>query len=141
MKALIIQAIKFGITGIFNSVLSYAIYLGIYILGGHYLACEFIAFLVTIATSYFLNSRYVFKVDKVSVKEAMVRLLKTYISYLTTGFLLNAVLLIVWIEVFKIEGKIAPLISLLITVPINFLLNKFWVYRKHEKNRNENFSK
>lgn len=130
MKEFITQVIKFGIVGLINSGLSYVIYLVMYELGAHYLLCEFTAFLITIAISYILNSRYVFKTGSISIKEAVLRLLKTYLSYLSTGFVLNAILLVVWIEIMGIPGEIAPLISLLVTVPINFLLNKFWVYRK-----------
>lgn len=130
MKILIAQVIKFGIVGLINSGLSYAIYLGMYALGVHYLLCEFVAFLITIAISYHLNSRYVFMMGRISIKETVLRLLKTYLSYLSTGFVLNAVLLVLWIEIIGIPGEIAPLISLLVTVPVNFILNKFWVYKK-----------
>lgn len=130
MKIVIAQIIKFGIVGLINSGLSYVIYLGMYALGVHYLLCELVAFLITIAISYFLNSRYVFKADRISIKETVLRLLKTYLSYLSTGFVLNAVLLVLWIEIIGIPGEIAPLISLLVTVPVNFILNKFWVYKK-----------
>lgn len=129
MKEIIIQVIKFGIVGLINSGLSYVIYLGMYEVGVHYLLCEFTAFLITIAISYILNSRYVFATGRISIKEAIIRLVKTYLSYLSTGFVLNAVLLVVWIEIVGIPGEIAPLISLLVTVPVNFLLNKFWIYR------------
>lgn len=130
MKIVIAQIIRFGIVGLINSGLSYAIYLGMYALGVHYLLCEFVAFLITIAISYFLNSRYVFKTGRISIKETLLRLLKTYLSYFLTGFVLNAVLLVLWIEIIAIPGEIAPLISLFVTVPVNFILNKFWVYRK-----------
>jgi putative flippase GtrA len=60
-------------------------------------------------------------------------LVKTYISYAFTGLFLNTVLSVLWIEVFHISKLIAPIINLLFSVPINFLMNKFWAYRKENE--------
>lgn len=49
--------------------------------------------------------------------------LKTYISYAGTGIVLSNILLAIWIEVFGIPKVIAPLINLMVTIPINFLIN------------------
>ena len=49
--------------------------------------------------------------------------LKTYISYAGTGIVLSNILLAIWIEVFGISKVIAPLINLMVTIPINFLIN------------------
>ena len=40
------------------------------------------------------------------------------------------VLLIVLVEVLNVPQTIAPLLNLLITSPINFLVHKYWVFRK-----------
>ena len=104
-----------------------------YALGVHYLLCEFVAFVIMIAISHFLNSRYVFKTGRISIKETLLRLLKTYLSYLATGFVLNAVLPVLGIEIIGIPGVIAPLISLLVTVPVNFLLKKIPGIQKIER--------
>jgi hypothetical protein len=84
-------------------------------------------------------------------------LAKTYVAYLG-GFILSSVLLIFWIDIVQISkylgwledwsrswgyagldaylwGEIiAAGINLLITVPINFVVNKFWAY-KAERNK------
>lgn len=46
--------------------------------------------------------------------------LKTYISYAGTGIVLSNILLAIWIEVFGISKVIAPLINLMVTIPINW---------------------
>ena len=61
---------------------------------------------------------------------------KFYLSYLST-WLLSAILLYIWIEVFNISDKIAPIINVVITTPINYLLNKYWVFKKIKKAYNE----
>ena len=83
-------------------------------------------------------------------------LLKTYVAYIA-GFLLNIGLLFLWVDVIEIsrfmdpfrlflEGfhvtyfdnkmlgdLVAQLLCLPITVPVNYLVNKYWAYRKQEK--------
>ena len=48
----------------------------------------------------------------------------TYVSYSFSGILLNGVLLVLWVQVFQISKLIAPIINLLFTVPLNFVMNK-----------------
>jgi len=60
-------------------------------------------------------------------------LLKTYVSYSFTGLFLNSVLLFLWVDVFHISEYIAPFINLFINVPINFLINKFWAFKKEKQ--------
>ena len=55
--------------------------------------------------------------------------MKFYLAYLST-WLLSALLLYVWVEKMKISDKIAPVINVFITTPINYLLNKYWVFNK-----------
>ena len=59
----------------------------------------------------------------------VVSLLKTYASYSFTGLFLNSLLLYVWVQVFHISEFLAPIINLLISVPLNFVINKFWAFR------------
>jgi putative flippase GtrA len=35
----------------------------------------------------------------------------------------------VWINVFGISKYVAPLINLVISIPLNFIINKFWAFR------------
>lgn len=51
-------------------------------------------------------------------------LIKTYVSYLFTGLFLNSILLVIWVKTFKVPELIAPIINLVINVPLNFLINK-----------------
>ncbi|MDY4170537.1 MAG: GtrA family protein [[Ruminococcus] gnavus] len=46
--------------------------------------------------------------------------------------LLNNVLSTFWIYTLGMSKYLAPLINLVISVPINFLLNKFWAYKDTE---------
>lgn len=56
-------------------------------------------------------------------------LLKTYVSYSFTGLFLNSIFLILWVQIVGISEFIAAIINLLISVPLNFIINKFWAFR------------
>lgn len=124
----LIQFIKFGMVGVLNNVISYVIYLIMMRIGMHYTLASIIGFTVSVFNSYYWNNKYVFVSDGTRIWWQA--FFKTYISYAGTGIVLNNILLIFWIEICGISVVIAPLINLFITIPINFLVNKFWAYRK-----------
>ena len=57
-------------------------------------------------------------------------LIKTYISYGFTGIIMNNILSWIWISQLGISKYIAPIINLLVSVPINFYMNKLWVFKE-----------
>ena len=59
----------------------------------------------------------------------MEKFLKTFISYAGTGLILNNVLLILWIDILNLNTLVGPILNLFITIPLNFLLNKYWAFR------------
>lgn len=123
----LIQFVKFGIVGLTNNAISYIIYLILIWLGMHYTPANIIGFTVSVFNSYYWNNKYVFrnKVGRVWWKT----FIKTYISYAGTGIIMSNVLLLFWIDVLGFSAVIAPLISLVIIIPINFIVNKLWAYR------------
>ncbi len=121
------QFLKFGLVGVLNTVIAYVVYLFFIMLGIHYMVSNLIGFSVSVINSYYWNNRYVFKVDRQRVWWKT--LAKTYISYAGTGILLSSLLLFLWVDVCGIMEEVAPLLNLLFTVPINFIVNKFWAYK------------
>jgi len=126
----ILQFIKFGIVGVINNVI-YMIgyYAVIFINSSWYLLGCFSGLFISVLNSYFLNNRFVFKNDANSLKEQLKKLGKTYISYGAT-FIVTQILLVCEIELFSVSEVIAPIINIFITIPFNFLLNKFWTFKK-----------
>ena len=129
------QLIKLGIS---NSIVSYGIYmLTLYILQLNewfptvdYIVSNIVSWFISVAWSFYWNRRFVFKaVDNKEVPWKLA-LIKTYLSYAFTGLVLNNILLVIWIEVLSISKAIAPIINIAIGFPINFLLSKFWAFRK-----------
>lgn len=135
IKNLIIQFIKFGTVGAINTVLSYAITNGAYyLLHLHEQISNIIAFVITVFISFMLNGRFVFTENK-EERNFWKSLLKVYASYSITWVFLTAILLYIEEELLGIPHYIATLMNLVVTIPINFLLNKFWAYKDKGKNK------
>ena len=164
-KAALWQFIKFGLVGVSNTLVNYIVYIIFVALGAHYVVANTLGFIISVLNAYFWGSRFVFKEDKAKEKRVWWKvLLKTYAAYFF-GFLLNTVLLWLWITVLnvgqyfgfvgdilnwvtglfgsqpgvytpeKLSQIVAPIINIFVTVPINFVINKFWAYRekRHQK--------
>lgn len=133
IKNLIIQFIKFGTVGAINTVLSYAITNGAYyLLHLHEQISNIIAFVITVFISFMLNGRFVFTENK-EERNFWKSLLKVYASYSITGVFLTAILLYIEEELLGIPHYIATLMNLVVTIPLNFILNKFWAYKEKGK--------
>lgn len=132
----LLQFIKFALVGFSNVVVSYAIYLLFFmvfqVLGilstTDYLIAQFIGYVLSIFWSFYWNRKYVFKTENIIVpwyKE----LIKSFIAYSFTGVFLNSILSYFWVQIIGIPKIISPIINLLINVPVNFVMNKFWAFR------------
>jgi len=133
-KPLIIQFIKFGVVGLSNTLIAYAVYAFFVFINLHYFVANIIAFTISVTNSFYWNKKYVFKDENKKIKDILISYIKVYISYSFTGILLGSVLLYVFIDLFNISKYIAPFLGLVISVPLNFLLNKKWAF-KIKKNK------
>ena len=123
------QFVKFGIVGMSNTLISYIVYVILVRLQINYLLASIVGFILSVLNSYYWNNKYVFKKQKDEQRIWWKTLLKTFVSYAGTGLFLSNILLVIWVEWIKVSEIVAPLINLLITVPLNFVINKFWAYR------------
>ena len=117
--------IKFTIVGFGNLFISLITYYILVFFSINYQIANIGGFITGSLNGYIWNKIWVFKNSKRSVSSIM----KFYLAYLST-WLLSALLLDVWVEKMKISDKIAPVINVFITTPINYLLNKYWVFNK-----------
>jgi putative flippase GtrA len=124
---IIIQFIKFGLVGLSNTVISYLIYSFLVYINVYYILASIIAFIVSVLNSFFWNRRFVFggKQNSSNIRRSMV---KTFISYGLTGLVLQNILLFIFVDVFYFSKFLAPFFGLCVTVPLNFFLNKHWVF-------------
>lgn len=148
------QFLKFGLVGLSNTLISELVYAVIVCLKGHYVFASTTGFVLSIFNAYYWNNRYVFREDDSLEKRVWWKvLIKTFIAYLW-GFLANLALLVFWIDILHIANYMEPVvrllyqwnirfldaevlgnlfaegINLILVLPMNFLLNKFWAYRQ-----------
>ena len=129
-KALIIQFVKFGLVGLSNTLVSWiCYYLVLWVDDDLYLLGSVVGAVVSIANAFFWNDRFVFKGTENDWRSKLKRLGKTYVSYGGTSLL---DMLLLWMEVrfFNVDKVIAPIVNLIITIPLNFLINKYWTFRR-----------
>ena len=137
----LIQFIKFGIVGLSNTLLGYVIYVvTLRILRAaqafpeaDIFLAQLVMFLLSVLWAFYWNNRMVFKAREGEKRDWLPALLKTYVSYAFTSLFLSEALLALWVKVLGISAYIAPLINLLITVPLNFVLQKYWAFREKQK--------
>ena len=114
--------------GIANTFISYFTYAILTYLGLFYLFSNVIAFAVSMANAFYWNNKHVFKENKENRKIAN-SAFRMLISYAFSGLAVGSALLYIFVDIAKISAYIAPFLGLCITVPLNFVLNKFWVFR------------
>lgn len=131
----LVQFVKFGLVGVTNTAVSYVVNILVlkllqpYHLSWDYVAGNVVAFLLSVLWSFYWNNKYVFRKGEGQKRNLGKALLKTYVAYGLTGIVLANVLSWVWINVFGISKYVAPLINLVISIPLNFIINKFWAFR------------
>ena len=131
----LVQFVKFGLVGVTNTAVSYVVNILVlkllqpYHLSWDYVAGNVVAFLLSVLWSFYWNNKYVFRKGEGQKRNLGKALLKTYVAYGLTGIVLANVLSWVWINVFGISKYVAPLVNLVISIPLNFIINKFWAFR------------
>lgn len=121
-----LSVFKFGCVGALNAAISILIFNTI--VGTwpeQYLLANAAAWFITVFIAYELNRRFVFNSTKEGYFPALI---KCYLAYLG-GLIVSSLLLIVWVEFFSIDKTIAQLINIIIMVPANYLLGRFWTFK------------
>ncbi len=127
----LMQFVKFGIVGVSNTLIStftYMICVGIF--GWHRQVGNLLGFVISVCNSFYWNNKYVFEGSRKSISELLFAFIKMTLSYASTGLVLGAILLELWVQIFHIPELIAPIVSLFVTIPLNFVLNKLWAFKK-----------
>jgi putative flippase GtrA len=124
LYALLRQFVKFGIVGISNNIVSLGIYYIVVAVNANlYMVGYVVGFVAGVLNSYIWNSKYVFR------KAANVKsLIKTFVCYGAT-LLLGSAFLFIMVDLFDVSTFIAPIFVIVLTLPLNFLLNKIWTFR------------
>lgn len=124
------QFAKFAIVGLSNTLISLAVYEVLIHLGMHYIPADGIGLVISVVNAYYWNNRVVFGSGE---RKTFARHVKGYLKSLASyggTFVLNAVLLTLWVEVVGLPAWLAPFVNMAITIPLNFLVNKYWTFGK-----------
>ncbi len=134
----LVQFVKFGLVGVSNTLINYGIeMLCYYALFSQttfqsdtlrVIVSSVLAFAVSVSNAYFWNSRFVFKSgERRTFRQGLFAYLRTVLCYGVTGLAL-APAIKVWLTGAGIGFWLASLLSLVVTIPLNFVLNKFWAF-------------
>ncbi len=154
IKDIFKQFIRFGLVGISNTAVSYLVYALTFRLTDNYFLANVLSWLISVLNAYLWQNIFVFREDSNAQKRVWWKvLLKTYMAYAFTGLFLNNVLLWLWVDIIDISrfaegilsalkeygvsmtgrefaGYAGPLLNMVVVIPINFVMNKFWAYRQ-----------
>ncbi len=122
------QFVKFGMVGLSNTILTYVVYVVLVALGVHYQVSYFIGYLAGIINAFYWNNKYVFKEQEGEERSIIKSFVKCVTSY-AGGYVCSMALLFLWVSVLGIPKFLSPIISLLVTIPLNFVLNKKWAFK------------
>lgn len=112
-----LEFIKFIIVGIINTCNYYLIYLIIHAFWEvNYIISHITGFSLSLIISFFLSSYFTFQVKPTLVK---------FITFPITQFLniiISSIVLYICVEYFVLDSTVAPIVSMLFTVPITFFV-------------------
>lgn len=125
------QFVKFGLVGVSNTLISYGVYLICLFAFGkeNYLIGNVIGFIVSVLNSFYWNDKYVFKKKDGEERSKLKALIKVFLSYASTGLILSSILLVIFVKFIGIPETVAPLLGLLVTIPLNYIMNKVWAFK------------
>jgi len=143
-KQSLMQFIKFGVVGISNTVIGYVVYLLVLSVMKklqigepmNYIVPNVVSWAVGVFWSFIWNRQCVFQANGEEKQDSFFyALFKAYCSYALTGIVLNNILLYLEVSKLGISEVIAPVFVLIISIPVNFLLNKFWTFKSSERHQ------
>ena len=121
----VVQFIKFGIVGASNTLISLLIYYIFILVGINYLVANISGYIISSIWGYVLNKMWVFKENKCDTK---VSICKYYIIY-GSSLLINLLSMYILVDQLNVSEIVSPLLTLCITIPYNFILNKVWAFK------------
>lgn len=123
--------ILYGVIGCLSSSLDFCIYtLLLQVMEFHYILANCISVLAGITTSFLLNRKYNFKVTDHAALRFTV-----FLSVGLMGMLFSNLILYVGIGLMHYDGLLTKLLSIVLVVFFQFLLNKYVTFRERPNNR------
>ena len=118
--------------GVYNALLWLLRILG-WLPGTDFLIAQGFGFFLSVGWAFLLNRRYVFTAPEERAAPWLKTLLKVYVTYAVTGIGLSSLLSLLWVHVLHIPKEIITVLNDTLCFPVNFLLVKFWSFKKSRK--------
>lgn len=118
--------IKFGLVGVLNTLINWIIFALLNFVGVYYIIANIIAYAVATVNSYIWNSKWVFKYNGKDKKETTVR----FVILNLVGLALNTSILYFLVDILLFNKLLGLVITTIIVMIINYLLNKIWVFNE-----------
>ena len=118
--------IKFGLVGVFNTLINWIIFAVLNFVGVYYIIANVIAYVIATINSYIWNSRWVFKYKGEDKKETTTK----FILLNLAGLALNTMILYLLVDLIGLNKLIALVITTVIVMVINYIVNKIWVFKE-----------
>lgn len=128
LKTLFKQAVKFGLVGVLNTLIDYAVYtllLMIPFIGEHYVIAQVAGYCAGLCNSLMLNKRWTFAQKERVSRRQLVAFLAVNLAALGVS---TAVLVVTqeWLGLGRYMGKI---VATVFSMTVNFLGNKIMVFK------------
>lgn len=114
---------RFVAIGAVNTLLTYFFYIILLVFVSYQISYS-ITYIFGIYLSYYLNTRFVFN-QKASITKAV-----QYPLVYLAQYLLGLLLLYILVEIMEINKLIAPILSIIVTIPVVFLLSRIIIKGK-----------
>lgn len=115
---------RFIFVGVLNLIVSYGAYFILLYLNIYYMLALFISSVIGIAHSFIWNKKWTFKSKGDARKESI-----RFVSVYGIAFLINLVILAVFVEKLMLNPKIAQVFALGVVTIISFYGHKYWSFR------------
>lgn len=127
------QLFKFGLVGVLNNMISLIVYYTVIAINRDwYLGGNALGFFISTLNAWYMNSHFVFLSAKKGTRAKRTAFVRTYLTYMVS-LGIGTALLYIFVECLGVDERLAPFGCLMLTVPFNFLMNKFWVYKRQTK--------
>ena len=126
MKRQGVQFLKFGIVGLSNSIITFVVYSILVFCGSNYIVANVIGYCAGVVNSYIWNSKFVFKRQQSKVLFTKFII----VNIITLG--INTMTIFILIDKLYYGKYVSQLLTIFISMIINYTLNKFWTFKKIE---------